>query len=217
MALTLKGEQTIGTKFAADVSRLRLIGVRIDFESYTFLGVYNRVSDLPAASTITNNTTIAFVRLNDIGGYPEEATFVTSLVPQSGGVRQWFPIGNGLTENTVHIDNYRVQIGADTINEVGEESGLQTDINLDPATLSFTQPTQVGEHLTLANNYHFAIDVNEANNEIFIIQGLKFSNETGNPAPNDEAPYYYWGLGTDSWAFFTEDGEYVVTNWTLEV
>jgi hypothetical protein len=202
MALTLKGEQTIGTKFAADVSRLRLIGVRLPATASIFKGIFNTVADLTAAyppfpEPIGN---IAFVR-----GGGDEAGFYRVILESS--VKDWRRAETaGFGDTQFHIDG-----------EVGFESEIQKDVNLDPVTLSFTQPTQVGEHLTLAANYHFAINVDESNDDVIIIQGLKFLKETGDPAPNDETPYYYWGLGTDKWAAFSEDGEYVVTNWTLEV
>lgn len=209
MALTLKGEQSIGTKFAADVSRLRLIGVRIPGLASIFKGAFNSNQDLESTFPAANETTgnIAFVRSYITLGVDEGPSFVIAQLPQSGGVKQWLLAAPfAVAEDNLHLTD-----------EVAWDSGIQTDVNLNATTLSFTQPTQVGEHLTLAANYHFAINVDESNDDIIVIQGLKFIKETGNPAPDDETPYYYWGLGTDKWAFFTEDGEYVVTNWTLEV
>ena len=205
MALTLKGEQTIGTKFAADVSRLRLIGVKIPNDYAGFVGMFNALSDLETAYPPQSqaSTTLAGVRTS------ADNEFQYYMVSTAGTeIKYWLKIQN--------VYPLRGDTHDHLSDEEAWDSEIQTDVNLDPVTLAFTQPTQVGEHLTLAANYHFAINLDESNYVAIIVQGLKFLKEDVDP-PYAGIPYYYWGLGTDKWAAFSEDGEYVVTNWTLEV
>lgn len=208
MAFNLPGKQAIATQFKADAQEMYLIGVKANIEN-GFVGVFDTRTELqatyPGGSQALGK--VAFVKDYN-GGGPSFAEVKANISTSS-----WQAIG---VAETLSIDLLDLNIGlSEPIAFDFESDTEQKDINLSSVALAWTDPTVQNQALTLSGDYYFQIDPDEANNELIVVQGIVFKKDLG--AGLGKQDIYVWGFGVNKWAFFTENGEFTVTDFALTV
>jgi hypothetical protein len=206
MAFTLDGRITIANKFKADVEgddstgrgQMSVIGVKIANAADKFKGAFATSTELNSAVPSAQRTLsdIAFVLDRDSTG----PTWMK--VVSNAGFLVWVPILFNQGTNDIHYPD-----------EVAYVSDTQLNQSLVAKNVTFNVSATTGD-LTLntssGTNYYY-FQITPASNELVVIQGIRFRRK------GDAQSYYEWGLGLSDWAYFSEPGQYVVKNWSLDL
>ena len=205
MALTGDGYKVIADKFEADAVYVKLIGVSFPEEGDdVFRGVFPNEADLNDAYPPDNETvgTFAFVKLSDEG----DASYF-QVGPINAFEKAWL-------KQSSQYRLHRV-----TTNGAGTEVEWNTFVGKVPTFTSttVTSALETGEPLKLASPLVYSISSLPLNSLGIMVQGIVFERETEAGDPDSRVPFYYWGLGTNDWAGFTEPGEFVITSWDFKL
>lgn len=205
MATTLTGDgyKIIADKFESDAVYVKLVGVSFPAEGDdVFRGVFQTEADLAAAYPPDNETdgSFAFVKVSDEG----DASYFTV-----GPINAF---DNGWLKNTNQL--HRV-----TTAGTGTEQAWETFVGKVPTFTSTTITSALpsGDPLKLASALQYNISSLPFNTIGLMVQGIVFERETTPGDANTRVPFYYWGLGTNDWAGFTEPGEFVITSWDFKL
>lgn len=202
MALTGDGYKIIADKFEADAVYVKLVGVSFPVEGDdVFRGVFQTEADLAAAYPPNDEAdgSFAFVRVSDEG----DASYF-QVGPISAFNNAW------LKSNSLHRT---------TTAGTGTEQAWETFVGQVPTFTSttITSANENGDPLKLASPLQYNISSLPVNTLGLMVQGIVFERETTAGQPSSRVPFYYWGLGTNDWAAFTEPGEFVITSWDFKL
>lgn len=201
MGLTGDGYKALADRFETDAVYVRLIGVAFPEDGdKVFRGVFNTRADLVAAYLANNEVlgSFAFVKTGD---EPDTGAGYYRVVTLQGGTKSWIRAEDaGSGDLRYHISN---------------EQSWETFVGKVPTFTSTTITSALpsGDPLQLASALQYNIGSLPINTIGLMVQGIVFEKEIS----GSKVPYYYWGLGTDDWAAFTEPGEFVITSWNFKI
>lgn len=206
MALTGDGYKIIADKFEADAVYVKLVGVAFPEDGdKVFRGVFNTRTDLVAAYPPDEETigNFAFVKTGDTGGDTSAGYY--RVIVNFGGTWSWVRA----EEDNINDVKYHIA------NEVAWETFVGQVPTFTSTTI--TSANDNGDTLKLASALQYNIGSLPINTLGLMVQGIVFERETTPGDPNSRVPFYYWGLGTNDWAAFTEPGEFVITSWDFKL
>lgn len=205
MALTGDGYKIIADKFEADAVYVKLVGVAFPEDGdKLFRGVFNTRADLVAAYLANDETTgsFAFVKTGDS---PDTSAGYYRVIVNVGGNKSW------VRAEDTNVNDVKYHIA----NEVAWETFVGQVPTFTSTTITSALPS--GDPLKLASALQYNIGSLPINTLGLMVQGIVFERETTPGEASSRVPFYYWGLGTNDWAGFTEPGEFVITSWDFKL